>query len=166
MALVTFKNRPNFVGTLVKLWGNDSDRFWTFSEKITFRCQIGVTGVTLVTDVPKLLHMFIVIISNYWTDLTTGPIYAKKLPCLTPVPFLSHCLIAMRHAQKMALVSFKNRPNFVGTLLKLWGNDSDHFWRFLDIFWENHLPVSKWCHGCHAGHTRSKIAIDTYWCYI
>ena len=72
----------------------------------------------------------------------------------------------MRHVPKMALVTFEDRPNFVGTLLKLWGNDSDHFWRFLGIFWENHRPVSKWCQGCHAGHRPSKIATDTYWCYI
>ena len=70
MALVTFENRPNFVGTLLKLWGNDSNHFWAFSEKITFRCQ---SGVTLVTDVPKLIQMqmFIVIISNYWKSFGT-----------------------------------------------------------------------------------------------
>jgi hypothetical protein len=32
---------------------------------------------------------------------------------------------------KMALVTFENGPNFVGTLLKLWEDDSDHFGIFL-----------------------------------
>ena len=161
-ALVIFENRPNFVRTLLKLWGNDSEHFWRFLDifwenhlpvsKWCHRCH----GSMVVTAAPKSPHMFIFIISNYWKSFGTD--ICQKSTMSHALPLLSHCLIVMGHALKMALVTFENRPNFVWTLLELWGNDSDNFWKFLDNFWENHLPVSKWCHGCHAGHSHSKIA--------
>ena len=68
MALVTFENRLNYVWTLFKLparyWKTiltTFESFWVISEKITCRCQY---GVTLVTDPSKLPQMPICAISN------------------------------------------------------------------------------------------------------
>ena len=58
------------------------------------------------------------------------PIFAKKVPCLTPVPFLSHSVPTLGHTLKLALVTFENGPKFVGTLFESIPIDSGRFWQF------------------------------------
>ena len=51
------------------------------------------------------------------------------------IPLLSHLMPNLKETLKMALVTLKNVPNFVGTLFELIPTDSERFgmfWRFLE----------------------------------
>ena len=77
--------------------------FWTIFEKITCRCQNGVTGVMLVTAAQNSPNMFIFIISNYWKSFGTD--ICQKRTMSRVKTSLSHYSQCGGTRPKMALVT-------------------------------------------------------------